>query len=599
MPTTLTSGIGPENTIVVYRQGDTDSETIADNYCDLYGLDSSTFVSANAPTGQKVPIACGPAEILNSEAEFNTQVLNPILAAITDLETYGFNVWCVVLGHNVPGGFTDGDDVISSTSRIARIHHSFSKKTRNDLYNRTQFRLYNADDKDFCLVVARIDSGTLTGSQAIINRSAIIKKQVFVNGTFYIDPYSNLDDVGVAEYQQDIVDFQNTLLPFLNLDSWSTGNDPYSDAIIPVVQDDSFIWSWYTDRGSLSFFKSSNAFRYFAYNGDFDGAYVIRTITDRRWPALYLASGYAATAGAMSDPTVEGLLRPYPFFNALLRGATLGEAYTYALPFVDWTITLVGDPLMKVSFPNNEIIPETEPLTEDESWRLMFRDLAKAITFYARKKEAYAQVLDTVVASTDISTEVDLLQLAKTLSDTATDIRQQNTFIRVTEALLSHIRKRIRYRDLADPRPSVSSYLLEKDEKVSMRIYESQTNNDALVEGNIATAGSWEFEFVLQPDAGAFAFYHFELDILDLEENIIFQINSQNSLDGWSWEKEKNKFIPLESGGVPSSYVGRRIRYTASNDETLISGMKFIVRVRQKDQVATYQNRDFTEIIYT
>ncbi|KKN21604.1 hypothetical protein LCGC14_0923790, partial [marine sediment metagenome] len=143
-------------------------------------------------------------------------------------------------------------------------------------------------------------------------------------------------------YKDKILDFYNNILPNLNLDVWSTTfMDPYIDVSIPFVEDDSFVWSWFSDRSSSTFFQNSNAARVFSYNADYDGAFTVRNINGTRWPFLAMEAGYLSTAGAMSDPTIEGFLDPKSFYETLFQGATIGEALLFSSPFLDEAITFI------------------------------------------------------------------------------------------------------------------------------------------------------------------------------------------------------------------------------------------------------------------
>ena len=594
--------VSSQNTIIIYRNGDANSEAVADAYASLHGLDVYTNISVNAPTGQKVPINCSAAEILDDEATFNSQVLTPIKNAVDDLETYGTQVWCIVLGMNIPGGFRHGNNIISSTSRISRLHSSFDKKLPNKLFDRKSFKLFDIDDKDFCLIVSRIDGPNLTIAKSMIEKSAVIKRQLFVNGKFYFDPYSDRHETGAGTYESDLLTFQQRTLPKLNLETWSTTFlDPYVDVIIPSVSDDSFIWSWFSDRGSMSFFKQSSSFRCFAYNGDYDGAFSVRSLTDRRWPILSLRNGYASTAGAMSNPTISGMLKADAFFNALLRNATIGEAYLFSLPFLDWTVTLFGDPLMKVSFPSQTGTDEETTLTEQESWRLMFNDLGRSLAYNYSKTVALSSILSTIVSSQDIEFEVDTLSYANAAYNNNDDIRRQGQYSRLTETFLQHIQKRIEGLDATNPSPVLSDYLFDNGIMVSELVFDSQVNDNILTLENISTEGSWDLEFTIKDLAGSFAYYQFELDISLTPDfsDIVVSKKTLNDVTGWVWEKEKNTFASMPPGGVTSNYAGRRIRYSSQDGEILNRGDIIYIRFRQRDQGTFFEYETSQDIIFT
>ena len=595
--------ISSETTIFVYREGDGNSLAIANAYIALHGMDNTTFISSNAPTGQMIPISCSPAEILADQSAFDAQVLTPILNAINDLTANGHQVWVIVLGFNVPAGFYDGSDIVSSVSRISRINH-YSKQINNPFYNRQIFKRFDGTDALDALIVGRIDGPDLTTAMSLITQSGKIQQQVFVTGTFYFDPYSDRHSTGAGQYTEDLLRFQSTLLPILNLNIYSTtqGN-PYIDSIIPSVFGDSFIWSWFTNRGSNSFFQSSNAFRFFAYNGDYDGAFTIRDPTDRRWVGLYQRNGYASTAGAMSNPTNNGLLRPMPFFNALLRGATVGEAYLYSVPYLDWTMTFIGDPLMYVNFPANPQLPSDNSLSQDESFRLMFIDLAQSIAFFVNKTNSLEDIVTQIVSSTDVETEVDLLDIADTLLNTNNDAVRQGQFNSVTQSFLNYIEKTQSQLDLSNTFPTLSQYLegFKPPRLVSELIYDCQQNDNKLQEVDLLPEGYWEYEFVLADDALNFAFYHFQIEVATdpAFNDIIMTKSSLVNIVGWFYEMNQDDFQPITFAGVPSTYVGRRIRFESQTTDYLPRAELLYFRVRQSDQQTTYPYVSSIGIIYS
>ena len=332
--------ISKENVIFAYRSGDTNSFNIASKYKSLHDLDAE----------QLVGIPCSDIEILANENTFNNEVLDPIKDAISSLSNR--RIWAIITGFNVPGGFHHGPDIIATTSRLSRIHHDFQKQLRNYLFDRAAFKRFDRVDARFALVTSRIDAATLDITSDFLDRTSEFKKQSTAKGKFYIDPYSGILGADAAEYQNEILDFVGRELVETNLEVFSTVFlDPYIDVVLPFVKDDSFTWSWFADRSSLSFFQATNSARLFFYNADYDGAFTVRDVNDRRWPLLAMRSDYISTAGAMSNPTIDGLLRPRPFFRALLDGATTGEAMLYSTKFVDWTMSFFGDPLLQVHFP--------------------------------------------------------------------------------------------------------------------------------------------------------------------------------------------------------------------------------------------------------
>ena len=580
--------ISKENTVFVYRQADDDSLTLAGDYQTAHNLNDS----------QLIPIPCSDTEILANEVEFNAEVLTPLKNALNSLS----NIWVIVLGLNVPGGFRHGGDIISSTSRISRINHSFSKKKANFLYNRSDFKRFDSTDADFALIVARMDGPDLVTAQKMITNSTLLRRQTIVNGKFYVDPYAGIAGDKALAYQDEILDFQTRTLPGLNLPTFSTVFlDTYTDVVIPAVANDSFVWSWIADRADISFFNAANTIRTFLYNADYDGAETIRDGSGKTWPILAIKSEYASTAGAMSNPGFEGFLRPRPFFESLLNAATLGEAYLFSVPFLDWTMTFFGDPLAPVVFPANETVTTTTDITEDESWRRMSVDLGKAIAYTYRIEDALERVRDRMVLSTDIRTEVDMLIPSVNLYDSSTVEVINGDFFAVSSGLFEFIEKRNRFVNISRTFISLNDYLSDNGFKLS-EVVEAVSKSKVIDDDNIFEVGLWEFEFAIADDAEEFVTYHFRLQISNdsLFTDINIDVNSQDSVVGWFYEKDVNEFVAMPSTGVPSNFVSRRVKYVSTDTQLLTRTSIYFPRAKQSDADNVYEYRMFGEdIIFT
>ncbi len=608
--------ITKNNFIFIYRLNDSDSLELATYYASKYNMN---IVSANTSfengkvngvdwevRGQLVGIGCSNTEILSSENDFNNEVLNPIKEAMaSSIELNSMTIWGVILGHNVPGGFYDGIDIISSTSRISRINKTYSKKIKNKLFNRNIFKRFDADDADIMLVCSRIDAPTLVLAKGYIDNAEDLKKQTYVNGTFYIDPYSDRAGPTADVYRDKILDFYNNILPNLNLDIWSTTFiDPYIDVSIPYVEDDSFVWSWFSSRSSSDFFQNSNAARIFFYNADYDGAFTIKNINGTRWPFLAMNAGYSSTAGAMSNPTNEGLLDPEGFFKGLLNGATIGESYLFASPFLDWTISLFGDPLVKVEFSvkeNYKIYKEDEEdgIEENESWDRMSKDLAKSAAHLYKKEQEYYNILTDIVdlTSQDTDAEVLLLTLSNKLYNTNNEIRRISQLKPVTDKLFMYPQKRFVGIE------TINDYLDRQNYKVSRLL--AEISSDTIILGiNLLDQGWWQFEFTIQDDdINNFINYGFKLNVYS---DICYTVRALSEIDSsdltnWTYEKERDNFVSVFSSGVSSSYIGRRIRYESKTGEYLIRGETYYYTITQYNIETNeqYSTRQFSDIIYT
>jgi len=595
-----------DNTIVVFRNNDSESEELANYYLSAHSLSSN----------HKVGIDCSSDEILGSYAQFRVEVEYPIqeFIAIAD-----FNVYVIVLGLNVPGGFYSsttydpydpyyydpydpyiGNDIIAATSRLARINYEFSLHTANFLYNRQIYSEYNSSDAEYALIVSRIDAPTLALAKNMVNNSNDLLKQYIIKGKFYLDPYSNKLGILANEYTQDLLDFETRTLTDIDLENFiTTYIDPYIDVVIPKVENDSFVWSWYSDRSNSSFFGTSTAnIRGFLYNADADAAYTVRDSEIGRWCPLAVEAGYVNCAGAMSDPGYDAFLRPMPFYRSILNRSTIGEAQLYATPFWDWTISFFGDPLSRFIFAGTE--PDTDEVVENESWRQMKNDSSSIITYSKNRECALEAILNYIVGSANILFEVALLDNAYDLYNSSNEEARKKIYNDLANLTLAY--------PVATNPPStdVNTYVQENGYKISENLNEFANSAQVTDSSLIYNSGYWEFDFRVQNDSEDVSDYHFIMHVIEdadycdpyaIYGNTLFTLNSEEDQTNWYYEKFENEFFDLPSEGVPQGYIGRRIRYKAPVENYSTYAKRLIFRVWQKDIITTYDSRDYEGIV--
>ena len=652
MATTITK----DNFIVVYNLDSLDSLSFATYYAEAREL----RVSSDDPSissgsiggvdwqvnGRLLGIQCSTTEIFSSELDFNTYVLNPIKDALDNAEEFQNTfVGGIVLGYKVPGGFYDvtipisvaidlvdvvsipfsqnpieaysGNNIISATSRISRINHNFNEGVENKLYNRNVFKRLDSDDITHALICSRIDGPNLQFVKKTIDKATILYKQLFANGKFYIDPYSDRHATGAEDYTNLLLDFKDNMLPILNLPTWETTfQDPYIDPTIPFIEDDSFVWSWFSNRASTSFFQNSNATRVFFYNADYDGGFTIRDENGKTWPFLALDGNYILTAGSMSNPTIDGFLNPNAFFYSLLRGATLGEAFLYSVPYLDWTVSLFGDPIPFCSFSPTEEIGDDDVIGEYIVWEKMSKDLAITAANLYKKELELKEVVNEVVDIKSEGSSFAPLDLVLTLLYPSNDLHNQNKEVVWKGQLKALVNKLFDfptfeyfYGSKQTQAPSINDYLTDNGFKISRLLAEISQDTEPIKEENLLDEGWWQFEFVLNDDdPDNFVNYHFVLEVSDDEDfDNIFLTKDSISIRNWTYEDNKEEFVNFDFSGVSSSYIGRKVRYESKLDsllsinEYLTRGETHYFRVTQYNLETSvqYLSREYSDIIYT
>lgn len=592
-----TSGsiIKPENVVVVYRDNDQDSEDFADFYLSQWEIDPS----------RKIGIPCSSDEILDSYSTFKSEVEDPIDFA---LSSFAEDVYVIILGYNVPGGFIDDTDIISATSRISRINYLYSKKTKNVFYDRKASQVFNSNDLENIIICSRIDAPTLNYAKNIVKNNIIYYNQYRVNGRFYYDPYSSNDSVGSDGYKFDLNEFLNDLLYNLNLTVSTTSFiDEYTEVVTPYLQHDSFYWGWGYDRATSSFFRNTDTARIFFYNADSESGVTLRNTNNDNFSVLALNSGYIASAGAMSNPGIDGYLRPLPFFSALKSGATIGEAFYFSSPYIDWTISLFGDPLINVSFPSNDSVIDNNIIIDNniEVWRSTSISIAKLLAHHIIKERTASEALDIIVKSDDLQETVQNVYSIYDLSNSLTFDSRWGRFRKTIDNLYNYLYETIfpfynSYNN--NTINNLQEFLDLTGFKLSRLLIGMNSNTNGLDDKYFYNEGYWEFETEILNESLLFENYHFELDVSDEGDfsNILLRISSLDDINNWYYEKKENLFSNIPSEGVPSSYNLRRIKYKSKEVEYLDRAREYYFRFRQINENIEYSDyRYYKQVIYT
>tara|TARA_B100000614_G_scaffold262903_1_gene299904 strand:- start:75560 stop:77338 length:1779 start_codon:yes stop_codon:yes gene_type:complete len=587
---------GPEHIIVVYRDTDSESLEFAERYQEIHGLADE----------QLVAVPCSSREVLDTYTDFQTEVENPLKSALSDSgsDLLDRTVYAFVLMPRVPGGFRANDEVISSTSRLSRLYSSFEPGLNNPLYDPKVFRRYQESDNDIAYICSRFDTPQAAITRNWFDNTQRAIDQLFVSGKFFMDSYAAIFASGAEQYEQELVSFETGFMNRLGIDTRTTVRvDPYVDPIIPKLDDDSFYWGWGTEEGSLTFFGTSTNIRGFFYNADFTGAETMRNIDARNWPLLAIRQGYVATAGAMSNMSIDAFLRPFPLFNALFRGARMGEAMLYAQPKFDTPMAMFGDPLLQYTFPL--AVESTTFVDEDVAWMRAADCCAQSVITMFRKSNILMDMRNDFLSGDDVDVQLELSRLANRLGKTYEDPSWRNDYINLVRAFFDIVVQRNKTFYPAHY-PTLNDYLDETDgviPEIILDVLNDEIFKATISEEHLYEEGTWEFEFDLEhPNEEDFAFYQFELDIstdIDFDESdIVLSKRSEDSVRGWFRQNEDDVYEQMNINGVTSNFVGKNVKYVNQPGEKLERGKFYYFRIRQKDQLTTYDYRTFREVIY-
>lgn len=585
-------------TLVVYRNSDADSYNVASIYANSWDIDNSMVVG----------IDCSDIEILPNYASFYSEVESPVLSAIQSLEVIGKEIFVIILGYNVPGGFVDGGDIISSTSRISRIKYSFEKFCPSYLYDRQQYQDYDSSDAFSALITSRIDASSFQEAISIVEASEFARRQSGASGSIYVDQGWRTND---DNYQEKISELITNILPYAGLDILQTQEmeDYSTDSYFGNYSLDSFVWTAFQTENDGSIFTDNNLARIFFYNVDSYSAYSIRDILENYWCRTSLAGNYAACAGAMSDPSFNnnnlpqsnGHLNPISFFNALLRGAKIGEAFLFACEFYDSPICLFGDPLLSIDFNGNfEYKDDLNELNLD--WINCLDETAKLIAYNINIGNNSEKILDEITASNDVTTKLDLLKPA---NDLYTAFDSPAGIFNETISMLVSLVNNLNRPPLTlegNNFSNITNALSEYDMYTTELFNDYNYNTDKPSDDVTLSEGEWIFSFIV-PDtntsgsntSGDFGLYHFRLTISENKDYSLPIIQKDSALDQTNWQYETmwKSYNNLSVFGLSTAYIGGNARYKSQVGEGLTRGKLYYVRLGIWDSYNNFQEIDY------
>ena len=316
VPTPTTDYVDASRTVVLYRQGSTDSKTFAD-YC---------VSELGVPRCNLCPLPNATAdETLADYATFQSEVETDLAAWLALNPTVADNCMCFMLGYGVPGYFTHGGARHSAVSRLMHYGTAFSSATVNPLHlgdtGLPTARLTVTDLRTAGAYLAvRIDADTLAHAEAIVDRSLVVSALSAIPATDKLYSDNTPHKASLACQKLRII----------------------TDAIDEFAAD-AFVWG---DAGILAFGDAGS--RVIFCDDSLGSASTMRATSATCGEAI-LTALYAAAIGNSNSFDLLGI-SPTPFFEMLRIGGTLVEAFAVAVNYVDYTAVALGDPLMRVGF---------------------------------------------------------------------------------------------------------------------------------------------------------------------------------------------------------------------------------------------------------
>ena len=298
-------------TVVLFRQGDSDSRQFADYCVEKLGI----------PRANLCPLPNASSnETLADYAAFQAEVENDLSDWLDRNPTVKSNCMCFLIGFGVPGYFYHNGLKHSATSRLMNFGAAFSSKSSNPLYNPDTVERLTKSALGGKYLSVRIDADTLQNAKAIVDRSLSISALSEL-------PSSDVLFCDDNDYC--------TSLACQHLRINTSGDHE-------IAQNDAFYFGFYP------YFWDIAGTRAAIVDGSVNSANTMRAIS-KIFNAIVNHS-YAGGVGCADDAET---FDAESFFEMLRIGGTLAEAFAVAIAHLDYIAVAIGNPLMTVAFRKN------------------------------------------------------------------------------------------------------------------------------------------------------------------------------------------------------------------------------------------------------
>ena len=195
------------------------------------------------------------------------------------------------------------------------------------------------------LMVSRLDGPNKNIAAALIDK-AISAEKTRLKGTAYIDSGYSLKKKQNSGYTQ----FDQALYDTVVLIKQETDIKVIHEHTINLFQKDqcpktAIYCGWYSLKKYIDAFDFvDGAVGY--HIASFE-AQKLRSPTTTQWVPEMLKNGITATIGPVTEPYLRAFPKPNLFFQELINGKCLVEAFYKTKPFNSWQMLLIGDPLYK------------------------------------------------------------------------------------------------------------------------------------------------------------------------------------------------------------------------------------------------------------
>ena len=373
-------------TMVVYASNSPDSVSVKDYYT----------------SARSIPATC-PITLPNinatemTQADYNTYVRNPIRGCLNAVGSN--NILYIVLAYIRPyrvlgvnskpyaidsylSDIWDQYSVLNFSPIPTATHRYYAgNQSQGNFYLPFQsLQTYRSTPRASLLYsVWRLDGQTPAIAKGLVDKAASARNTL--TGAVCLDRNSETSISAVSDFSNGQGDWEisraGTFLGqagFTLIEDQNTAEFGTSPAPAKCPADGTSV-AFYTGWYSLDHYNGAGVFNFApgAIGIHLDSNAALDPRGGSNWAANALIDGITVTAGAMTEPYLEGIPRPDGIARNLLEGANVGDAFLRNTRWLKWMILNIGDPLYR-PFPASGLAP-FNPAGPQDSLYLPVREL--------------------------------------------------------------------------------------------------------------------------------------------------------------------------------------------------------------------------------
>lgn len=332
----------PARWLVVYNTADADSQVWAEIYRQARAIPHANLLGLNLPIDETISSASYATLLDQIETYLDLNRLRPTVLGI-------------LLGYRVPGYVNN--EALDQRHPIGALLHTADSSLNvgaNPVSRVSPWARPTRGNLAGVRLTSRIDAPTFDQALALSLRAQAFDATLLTAADqLYVEPIPR------QPTRETVSDQLNDW--FASLDRQrlrlhaTLGPNPASETGtgLATLENDAFYWGWGNATPSADFFTGRRGPRAVCAQlrqPDVE-ATTLRSTAPTHWIDRAIAAGYAAAIAASQSTSTSVLPQAPGFFKALYAGWTIAEAWIVSQPFVRSGMYLVGDPLMKIQFP--------------------------------------------------------------------------------------------------------------------------------------------------------------------------------------------------------------------------------------------------------